>query len=304
MVVKSDDLRIEALDHPTEGMVSSVEALLARCNGAEGLELPLDLPPPQEGIHGIRWIAAFAGSSLVGLAWIQGSNDPEVCGMVDPGCRRGGIGTALLRAAATLCRADGSSSVTLVCEAGGVSGRAFVEMKGGRYRFSEYRMAFDRTSIARTEPLTLGFQLDLAGPDDAPLVASLTDEAFGDHTWSPSGIEYEMKNLVSRFFIARHGHVPVGSSRCVAIGSQVYVTAFGIAPRYRGKGYGRQMLLRLVGVLMEEGQGQILIEVDTENRAALSLYRQCGFKETRAYRFYELSLLGSRDHLSGERVRQ
>jgi ribosomal protein S18 acetylase RimI-like enzyme len=45
----------------------------------------------------------------------------------------------------------------------------------------------------------------------------------------------------------------------------------------QGQGIGRQMLLAIVRGLQNSGSQWITIEVETDNRNALSLYERCGF---------------------------
>ena len=95
-----------------------------------------------------------------------------------------------------------------------------------------------------------------------------------------------LSSAVNRFYLAWLGEQAIGSVRLVWFGRRIYPTTIGIRPELQGRGYGRQMLSRLVDVLVAENWDEIVIEVETENRNALSLYRRCGFRETRAYGFY------------------
>jgi ribosomal protein S18 acetylase RimI-like enzyme len=50
------------------------------------------------------------------------------------------------------------------------------------------------------------------------------------------------------------------------------------------------MLADTIDLLLAEDWQQVLIEVETENRNALSLYQSCGFKEATTYGFYHLEI--------------
>ena len=67
------------------------------------------------------------------------------------------------------------------------------------------------------------------------------------------------------------------------------VTAFVVLPEHRGRGYGRQMLLDAIDILILEGWKQITIEVETENRRALGLYQSCGLQIVQTYDYYRLT---------------
>ena len=83
---------------------------------------------------------------------------------------------------------------------------------------------------------------------------------------------------------------PIGSLGVVSSGDRVWIVALGVLPEYRRSGYGRQMLTRIVQMLLEESHREVLIEVVTDNRNALTLYRTCGFKEQAEYGYYAVRL--------------
>ncbi len=62
-----------------------------------------------------------------------------------------------------------------------------------------------------------------------------------------------------------------------------------VHPEHRRRGYGRQMLMDTVDMLLREGWERIIIEVATENRNALGLYESCGFRATRTYSYYQFA---------------
>src|SRR5262249_17877508 len=93
-----------------------------------------------------------------------------------------------------------------------------------------------------------------------------------------------------RFFIGSIAGEPIGNIRTNYYGTTIYITAFGVVPEWRGRGFGRQMLLRTIDRLIAEKWPQILIEVATDNRNALGLYLSCGFQELTTYGYYQLDV--------------
>ena len=59
-------------------------------------------------------------------------------------------------------------------------------------------------------------------------------------------------------------------------------------PEYRGKGYGRAILLKTIEKLEDAGAEEILLQVAVHNAAALRLYQSCGFQETSVMDYYHL----------------
>ena len=66
------------------------------------------------------------------------------------------------------------------------------------------------------------------------------------------------------------------------------IYGLGVLPEFRGKGYGRAILLMAIERLQEASAGEIMLQVEAENANALNLYKSCGFKETSTMDYYEL----------------
>jgi ribosomal protein S18 acetylase RimI-like enzyme len=58
------------------------------------------------------------------------------------------------------------------------------------------------------------------------------------------------------------------------------VSNIGVAPKHRGKGYGRQIMLFGLRKLMEEGRERASLRVHVDNGRAISLYESLGFSAT------------------------
>jgi GNAT superfamily N-acetyltransferase len=66
------------------------------------------------------------------------------------------------------------------------------------------------------------------------------------------------------------------------------IYGLGILPEYRGKGYGRAVLLMAIEQLKKMNIGEITLQVAVENANALGLYKSCGFKERSTMDYYEV----------------
>jgi ribosomal protein S18 acetylase RimI-like enzyme len=60
-----------------------------------------------------------------------------------------------------------------------------------------------------------------------------------------------------------------------------WIGGFGVAPRDRGRGYGKTLIRYVLDVARKSGLKRISLEVLTENSAAIALYRSTGFTITR-----------------------
>ena len=269
---------------------ADAERLLARCNRDESLDLPVALDPtPQTGAVTTH-VLAYDRGTLIGLAWLPADPEPEACLLVDPDYRRRGVGRALLAAVRAECRRRGLPRFLLVCDEAAQSGKAFAAAVGGRYRNAEYRLELDPAAVDRSRPRHAALQLRPAGADDAATLVRLRAASFGAPEESARNQTARMlRDPTRRHYLATLGDEPIGVLRLGTYEGYADVTGFGVLPAHRGRGYGRQMLLDAVDLLLSEGRQRIVIEVATDNERALGLYRSCGFRVVTAYGFYDLA---------------
>jgi ribosomal protein S18 acetylase RimI-like enzyme len=269
---------------------SEVEALRTLCQLHDGLELPLYLEParPIPGDETNQFLF-YTDGRMVGFASLQPDEPPEVMGMVHPDHRRKGMGRMLLQAVEAECRSRGVSALVLVAEESSPSGIAFAEAAGRRSDFSEYRMELDPTATRHGSCSALA--LEPATVESIEELAHIREAAFGGTEQSARKlIEAWFQSPDQRFYLGRRGGEAVGSLRVFAIPAEstVYIHTFGVLPGHQGRGYGRRILLGTLDRLLAEGWEHIRLEVSTENRNALSLYRSCGFREITTFRYYDM----------------
>jgi ribosomal protein S18 acetylase RimI-like enzyme len=262
-----------------------VEALKAICDRHDGFEHALHLEAP--AAPPLRHRAAGV---LVGVLTVQDGDPPEVYPLVHPAHRRRGVGRRLLGRAAAACRRRGAAEVLLTADERSAEGRVFAEAVGARYRFSEYRMELERVPEDRPWPTPL--RLRQATAEDAGTYAHVGGAAFGDpdEETRRRHAEEGMRLPHHRYVLAELDGRPIGTIRVSFYDRTVYLTSFGVLPELQGQGLGRQILTRTVRRLAAEGWTPIRIEVETENRNALGLYRSCGFREIAGYAYYALDL--------------
>ncbi len=276
----------------TDEDLTEVQRFTAVCNQHEGLDLSFNLETAgSQAGEGPHQFLHYANGELAGLLSLQVGREIEVCLAVHPAHRRNGVGRSLLDAAREECRARGASSVLLVCEEGSRSGKAFVDAVGAQYRFSEYRMKLEADAMPGPLPSQGPVQFARADAGDVEVLARMIATSFGRSAEEErQRVARDLEKPTHRFFVARVNEEPVGSLGVAAHGQRVYIIAFNVLPGYRGRGYGRQMLAQTVETLLTERWDEILLEVETENRNALSLYRSCGFEEITSYGYYQIKV--------------
>jgi ribosomal protein S18 acetylase RimI-like enzyme len=274
-----------------------VEVLRACCNAHEGLDLKLDLAAldPADGhLRAPSQFLAYVGEQLVGYCSLDQGGDIEVCGMVHPAQRQRGVGHRLLDVARHECRRRGASYVLLICEDASASGRAFVSALGLARTFAEHRMECDVSALAAApseQSLDGRLSISRAGPADLDAVAAVQAAAFGDGVGEVRQlIAQDLREPNVHYYVAHLGEFPVGSLKVYTIPPRAGIYAFGVAPAYRRRGIGRQILLQVIARLGAEGYVHIWLEVDTDNVPAQALYRSAGLRVTTTYGYYRLDL--------------
>ncbi|HLZ07019.1 MAG TPA: GNAT family N-acetyltransferase [Chloroflexota bacterium] len=268
--------------------LADASLLLSRCNLNEGLDLALNLavegaPDAQE----VSQLLYREDGQLVGLLTIDGSREIEVSLGVDPAHRRRGIGRRLLDAARLQCSNRGQKSWILVVDEAAASGRAFVRAVGGSYQSSEYRLELARDRVPAPREWDRPAQLRQAGPGDAELLSRLVAESSGDPLDEVmTRVSRDLAKPNHRFDIATLDGMPIGQIRTNFYGDVIYITAFGVVPEYRARGFGRQILEATVRRLIAEDWPHIRIEVATNNANALGLYQSSGFNVKTEYGYY------------------
>jgi ribosomal protein S18 acetylase RimI-like enzyme len=103
-----------------------------------------------------------------------------------------------------------------------------------------------------------------------------------------AGILRNLADPSEHYYLAHLDGRPIGSIRPSIVGNDAYLYGFGVLPAYRGRGLGREILYRTIETLQAANHDRIGIEVETDNRNALSLYLSCGFREVTTYGYYHL----------------
>jgi ribosomal-protein-alanine N-acetyltransferase len=135
-----------------------------------------------------------------------------------------------------------------------------------------------RGGTAAVEPATLA---------DTPRLAELHGASF-HRGWGEGEFESmigESNTLVHRL---RLGRKIVGFAVSRIGADEGEILSIAVDPRYRGQGLSRNLLLTHLGHLAGRGVRTIFLEVEENNRPALSLYKRAGFTVVgRRERYYQ-----------------
>ncbi|WP_328293143.1 GNAT family N-acetyltransferase [Kineococcus sp. NBC_00420] len=236
----------------------------------------------EERTNDLLW---FEGDRVVGFAAFDSHGGPavEIAGMVDPGARGRGIGTAMLAAAIDVCRERGSEQALLIVPRASEAGRHLAESVGAALEHSEHALRLDRVPAEGVEdPATT---LRAATVDDVPVLTQVLAAAFGHE---PGHLLQSLRT--TRTLVIEHDGEPVGTVRLTRDGAVGGVYGFAIDPRSQGRGIGRDVLRRSCREFFADGATSVRLEVAVDNPRALGLYTSIGFEPVTTEDYYDLPL--------------
>jgi ribosomal protein S18 acetylase RimI-like enzyme len=277
----------------THTELKAIDDLAEICERHDGLDLRLGSNIAQSlGDDSSNGLAYYRDDLLVGFLSLEGlgSSEAEASGMVHPQHRRQGVFRALVAAAEVECRRSGSGALLFYCDHHSESAKAFLEAIGARFVFAEHRMRLEQAS--NIPPPDPRLNLQAAAVADAGTIARiLADDIGTEAQFLAQKIAADIQRQARQYYIARLGGDLVGTINVDVIDGNPYIYGFVVLPEYRGRGYGRQILGRTIEAIQAGGQRSVFIEVESDNRTALSLYRSVGFAITHTHDYYRKELV-------------
>ena len=227
----------------------------------------------------------------LGLCNFHGTS-VEISGMVDPQFKRRGIFKKLYVLAVEEWKRMGPSEVLVLCDHTSRSGLAFIEEIGAEYGLSEYKMCVNQRTLQVKHALAV--KLRLATSEDSAEIDRQSSIYFGtleeeDDNKEQEGYKEKTPIAVDDNFISYMAEVQgqiMGKIHISITNNEGFIYGFGVLPKFRGKGYGREVLCSALEIFKRENVDNIFLEVATENKNALELYESCGFEEISVMDYY------------------
>ena len=222
----------------------------------------------------------YDDNKLVGYAGICdfGGDEIEVNGMVHPEYRRRGIFTRLFSLVKDEFNKRDSKGMLLLSDNNSIGGISFIKRITDDYHHSEYDMNLDMDVIHKENFDNLVFRKVVK--EDIAKIARENLKFFNDN--DIDGI------LFDSTYVLETGNVIIGRVRLEIVDNIGGIYGLEILPEYRGKGYGRELLIRSINKLKESKVNAINLQVETKNNNALNLYKSCGFKVNYTMDYYIL----------------
>ncbi|TPG90360.1 GNAT family N-acetyltransferase [Brevibacillus laterosporus] len=289
----------------TEAELTQVKDLLQVCNEYDQIQIKLNLDMIScRPTNQIQDFYFAKDDRMIGYLALYNFNNREVeiSGMVDPAHRRNGIFYSLLQLAYPEIERRQLPKLIFMSQEKSASGKAFLEALGSTYSFSEYWMEMDSPP---SDPKTTSLFLREATEEDISLFVQVDIESFGSS--KEDSIRHALEGIQEpdrHPIVAFLGNEFIGKLSYQRIDDMDFIYGFAVMPSFQGRGYGREILTRVVCELIKKQSPSIVLEVEVRNKNALKLYNSCGFKEVTANDYYILatSQLSSLFHISHKEI--
>lgn len=257
------------------------------------LEIDYKLSRAEENkgdLNKINEFMYYNDNELIGYIGICffGGGTLEVNGMVHPEFRRRGIFKRLFHLAKDEWTRRKAQNVLLLSDRNSISGQEFIKSTRAFYEHSEYEMFL--RSNPKQDMLLDNVILRKATNKDAREIQYQNSIYFD--------IEYNEENMIMPedeekcgmiIYIAEVDSKIIGKVHLEVSNDIGGIFGLGVTPDYRGKGYGRGILIGAIEKLKERNPKEIMLQVAAKNEKALNLYKSSGFVETSIMDYYKIS---------------
>ncbi len=112
---------------------------------------------------------------------------------------------------------------------------------------------------------------------DLPEVMRIEREVF-QPGWSEQAFLNDLRNPSALYLVLRLDGKIVGYAGMWLIVDEVHITNVAVKPEYRGMGFAKRLILRLLHIARQRGMVRATLEVRISNTPAQKLYEKFGFR--------------------------
>lgn len=242
-----------------------------------------------ENLNNINEFMYFYKDTLIGYLGICqfGRDIMEINGMVHPEFRRRGIFKKLFSLVKDEINRRNPKTVLLLSDNNSASGIEFIKSAGATHHHSEYEMFVKKEINGQLEKnnIILRKAKNSDGREIAHQNSIYFNEEFNEQEISKPEEEEKCGLFI---YVAELEEKTIGKVNLEVTNGVGGIFGLGVRPEYRGRGYGREILMKTIKILKEKGAKDIMLQVEAKNSNALNLYKSCGFEETSTMNYYEL----------------
>ena len=229
------------------------------------------------------WLCEEDGALVAGAFAEVHDSRGNSAGAVRPSAQGRGLGTRLLELTEGRMTDEGAARI----HSWTVAGDERASQLLGRRGYREVRRFWDMGIDFEGEPAEATVAIETFREDDAPAFHAANEEAFEDHWEShPESFETWWTRQRARtnydpslWFLVRDGDEIAAIARNEMRASGGSVGSLGVRRPWRGRGYGRALLLHSFGEFQRRGATRATLGVDASNpTGATQLYESVGMR--------------------------
>jgi ribosomal protein S18 acetylase RimI-like enzyme len=291
----SDSISISGHTRLAPADLAAVGELAAQVR-ASGIDPRLNLEwlGRHDGPRIAGWLAQ-AGGRLLGTAATEAFDGTLEAALLTAPDAPDGVASALFAALLAEARRTGIQRVLLAHD------RAAAHL---RHLAERERLTHDHAELVMRRAASLGapvaaitsLEVRRADDDSLALAAQVTAEDWdGDPAQALARARTNIAEYQTVYYIATFAGEPVAALNIQTLEGQPWVYGFSVLAPFRGRGFGRQTLTAALADVWQSRPGDILLEADTDNLVAISLYRSLGFAQERTFDYWAKELAGDTD---------
>ncbi|OPL09366.1 MAG: hypothetical protein AVO33_00675 [delta proteobacterium ML8_F1] len=213
------------------------------------------------------------------------ANEIEISGYTRPGARGKGHFKALREAVFNEARAFGYTKAVYVIDTSSLEGLGWTKKKMLAYEFTEVTMVLANPSIK--EKINPGIHCNLMTAKSLTTALEIHERVFDlEGNATEKYLTNLLKNPQREFYIFYLDETPFGLGGIAYEASGAVLFGVGILKDFRGKGYSKQLMQRLMEKIKKKGISRILLEVDQDNQVAYEAYKKLGFIDAYAMSYF------------------
>ena len=211
----------------------------------------------------------------------------EIALMVAPASRRQGIATLMLKDVLPLLYKQQVKKIIFSTPKD--PNNDWLRSHGFCYKCSEYQM-----QSRQAEPIKItnkSLTIRPATEADIPSLYAIDNICFfEEHPMMTMHFHNLLQNPNYKLFVAVQEGEIIGKAHVHIQEDNARLTDIAILPHMQGRGFGSTLLAHCINHCLSAHQSNIILDVETNNKRALSLYTRLGFVTSNAYDFWTIPI--------------
>lgn len=220
--------------------------------------------------------------------FIPTQKEAEISAYTLPNKRNNGHFKGLFEKAVNQLNRYNVKETLFVHEPASKEGKYVLDKLNAKYEFSEYLLGYSLDNVLKHNDK---LKIETAMHGNISEMIKLNMDVFCENFASTQSMvikSIESEKILS--YIAKFNNEIIGVCNCNVESEDVSIFGVGISPKYQGRGFGKEMLNRVIEKLLNMDIKNITLEVSSINNRAYNLYKSNGFKVKTQYDYYRYLL--------------